>query len=941
MDVFCFVLFLKGRINIKYLFLKWKGKNKKIIFLFRIKKNKYCVKKNNKMEQKGSENFLPGIDCHHSSEAYNPEFCKAAVRVIKKGQPCIVRQCHETVFQDGLGVIHWNRKQQRLTVNDYIPVVIPQTSPPLSESYAEIYSVVSNTYRKRLTEFAKQWTELRQRVESKYNTFLASRQIISDETVELQRQIEVLTQSLSQVKADLEAEKTTNLSLDSQLREEQAKLVAAKLELEQKLQEKVADLEDATENTAVCLQALRQLNLDSHEKLLPITTEMNNLIQLLNPQTAESAVRYDLPLPPDQPEEEEQQPMLEQPMLSESQIATQQSAELEEQERQTKLREMKIQQDKQEEQLLRMKGEQKVHVVVRIKCQITSGKEEPQRTMIAKKPAKFSTASRPVSALRGTYEASISNGKLQLQQVDIGEKKSEPPLKQVSGEEKKDESLFILKGEYSSYDDNADNQQCQKIKGDSLKDITAALKVSYEELERTYTFDAQKRKYFTAYANHQKWLTERKDSYLAKQNVEEGKKEIPSKEEEKEIPIEEWDKDWTAFAAANVKDNSPKLFANVKTYESVILKIEAATVKIGAEYISESIFRFISQQMYAAEALGNNPTQAQKEEMLIKTIAPAITIVAVGGSGSGKTTAAKSLFKYTLRTYLTAYEAFTMSSEKYVRFSEVAITSTDKDHSVIVIRNLPTIEPEFSYPSPYLNVNPWTDPEVVPSKWLPLGGNTPTDIIAKILDFDRITEKNRQTKPTPNNPAGSSRSIKVVSVSFEKTVNGGKIAKQVHFVDTAGYERYDRDEVSSFIQPLMEQKFTLNSEFKSNFGAKWGNEVAKYLNAGTAYEDRVLLEMKFIQDSLNYLGDCLQRFARSKNPDSFEDFEQGKSATLAKVATGKQVLKSQPNPAKWVSFLKFLPADAIVIVLGAFKQKVTAREADSAIETLNFLQKLV
>ncbi len=379
------------------------------------------------------------------------------------------------------------------------------------------------------------------------------------------------------------------------------------------------------------------------------------------------------------------------------------------------------------------------------------------------------------------------------------------------------------------------------------------------------------------------------------------------------------------------------------------------TIQSGVDFITGSSIGFLERQKYSDDDFSK----------LLN-----ITIIGVGGSGAGKTTAAKTLMQNIIRIYGEKYPLFVKKCTIKIAFKQI-YENADK---IIKVENMNTNEVKRDLKFPYLSDPTSSD-----------GPNEPYDIcgieeedpkcedlthkstrsqiamLKKIYDLDMKTEQHRRVRTTLNNSNGSSRSIKIIQIMFvstEKTV-------QICLVDTAGYEDYRTDESKEKLSIFYKQKLRLARDLNPDFnigGRKFNRRASTTVGQeldlakeeteliktkAAEFVENVLIEGDFIRRSLKYIELSLKKFNFLQNQIKMADQAEKKEmkanfekelnqAIIYKDPTTKQNVKVQSIP--WLT--PYLPQNSTVIVLGAFKTNMNSTEVSSAQETIKLLRDL-
>jgi len=372
-----------------------------------------------------------------------------------------------------------------------------------------------------------------------------------------------------------------------------------------------------------------------------------------------------------------------------------------------------------------------------------------------------------------------------------------------------------------------------------------------------------------------------------------------------------------------------------------------------------------------------------------------ITIVGMGTSGSGKTTSSRAIVNNILDMYGSSFptliRASIITAAFYEVFQEFAVGG-----SSIKVRNLPTTPLETNLKFPYLKT--WQAAEGIDSKsFVPIQNNLcgtddtrPCDDLTMELQSQRIqlmkklrildtnSEQHRQTRYTANNPNGSSRSIKVVTITISNQVQNQQV--KINVIDTAGYEEYkitdlqvfyknfivnalsgDRNAVqygiplemksrrpSEVSQPGFSQEAeNIRKGLKSQVETKQIEGVVAFdpnsqsiVRAANTQAQNAIREGSFIRDSLNYVESAILGFQELKkleqeNPNATFSTKQLETK-INQVYEGREKKKYPPQDP-WITNLKLLTADSALVVLGTFKKYVNITEKDAVTKTVQFL----
>lgn len=327
-----------------------------------------------------------------------------------------------------------------------------------------------------------------------------------------------------------------------------------------------------------------------------------------------------------------------------------------------------------------------------------------------------------------------------------------------------------------------------------------------------------------------------------------------------------------------------------------------------------------------------------------------VTIFAIGGSGSGKTTSARSILQHIYFKYM---ERINPPSEIQISYSEVY---QHTDNKIYVLKlpykeTTPTkihiVEEEETKSKTSQRKTPeqldaekraklakrgFLKPHLVyrktPNEFSGQVKLFPVDDMkdfeqmkmaawCNMLEYDAVSDKYRQTQYTPNNPTGSSRSIKITTVEF----NTNGVKNRVNLVDTCGFENYTIEELNTFFAAqiasasIHDEKYILQVADE----AKMTDEERKkksIIFPADYLAHRVLQQGVFIKNSLDYIR------------DSVVAFRHAQELPLQAHAEGD---------VNWIEREKLITDDCSVLVVGAFKHNIPPKEAQAGIDTIDFL----
>ncbi len=332
------------------------------------------------------------------------------------------------------------------------------------------------------------------------------------------------------------------------------------------------------------------------------------------------------------------------------------------------------------------------------------------------------------------------------------------------------------------------------------------------------------------------------------------------------------DLEWKRFVT-NTRATEPMLNSaldDISAAETKKKEIEEIKYQIGQTFLARSALKFL-----------DDPSAA--------FLPSTITIVAVGGSGSGKTTAVRTLLVRILNKYLLNNQEI-VNAEIKVQTSQAMLdkkiqTEQGFDATPSAATLYPFVEEKSASKSEQKKIEVQKTPILST-------GITPVekaiDITRQILKEDEKADLGRKKRHTPFNEEGSSRSIKIVRIFL------GSI--RINIVDTAGYEKYDPNILNDYYKQIVKAKIGRDDD-----------EYAKELAALTESESEV------IDESMDYISFAI-------NEAKFKD-------------------KKMARKRFYTPFMNnMLPSDGVLIVLGLFKSQLGIGEQTGALKTIKFLK---
>ncbi len=357
------------------------------------------------------------------------------------------------------------------------------------------------------------------------------------------------------------------------------------------------------------------------------------------------------------------------------------------------------------------------------------------------------------------------------------------------------------------------------------------------------------------------------------------------------------------------------------------------TISSGVEYIKKSTLGFIKKQT---------------QENMIETI----TILNIGGSASGKTTASKALLKFVYLQYITKFpDLINDNAIVTVDFKEVY-----REDGIIKISDLNTTpntnSDTFMYPHLVQNSNRghkrepatniicgvFNEIERTRNSCASLGaGVNGFNAMHRLLELDTYTESNRETKYTSTNPAGSSRGVKIITLKFVNKERGKTIT--INLIDTPGFESADeKKDLEDFYDKRIDFAINQDGAYKKYMSNKDKQSEIKRLVAA------IQNETVFIFDTLTYLQTLVLKYKQLKSVQNMtSDSFDGNMNDIKQMDTNANPRNDPSSETSWATrSLDLFPQKSTVVVLGAFKGNVqTNNEIFAAQQTIRFLKKIV
>jgi uncharacterized protein YoxC len=438
---------------------------------------------------------------------------------------------------------------------------------------------------------------------------------------------------------------------------------------------------------------------------------------------------------------------------------------------------------------------------------------------------------------------------------------------------------------------------------------------------------------------------------------------------------------------------------DAKNYEASNTRIQQILPKdLYTEY--QYVFNYDRQKKYTDEQtffltkqFVNQTSLRFIDEFQLGNLPPKITIIAVGASASGKTTTQSGLFQELVAKYLQRLPELGVDLSKTtirVRFREVFWNHETKQIEIIAL------DPEFDskvflvpYSRPHLLPNrvrgrtafyerrsgrPREDPtfhnalilctpasarEVKATKTcnllLRVGDTLITDRIAldqQLGEADRRAELARTIKYTPINMNGSSRGIRVTTITCKQAVRGGNVIFQLNLVDTAGFEYFNTQNLTGEMVQLIGDTYRSDPNYATWIGAQRqpnesdDNVIKREI---IRYRDEIQAESNFIRGSLDYIKKAVMLLNQYHKGKLAEDEYQTQSANLKEgledkdgkflgVANGQNNWLHLPQIFQQEDTSTLLDKDTSVILLGTIHPNPeNDMEAQSNFKTFAFL----
>ncbi len=304
-----------------------------------------------------------------------------------------------------------------------------------------------------------------------------------------------------------------------------------------------------------------------------------------------------------------------------------------------------------------------------------------------------------------------------------------------------------------------------------------------------------------------------------------------------------------------------------------------------------------------------------------------VTILGMGSTGSGKTTSTRAILLRIIHDYTTLPKW-----SEALRGATIKVTAKQVREGVhgIEITELSSTPPQGAKLSKPFLIGRTNRSQVASSQVLcgvedecnSLTKLKGYEMMKKLIDYDQQTEKNRDTRYTPHNPAGSSRSVKITTITIKFANN--KVTT-INLIDPPGYERYEKKELEEYYANLISK----TNEYDPNY-----KKIPKPKNQATLFADEAMAEKIFIDNTTAYIKKYLKEYATlQKTGVSQADFDE-KMEAITQTSAIPSIY------ANWITHENLMPKDSTVIVVTAFKAFISKPEVEANYKMFEFLKEL-
>ncbi len=320
-----------------------------------------------------------------------------------------------------------------------------------------------------------------------------------------------------------------------------------------------------------------------------------------------------------------------------------------------------------------------------------------------------------------------------------------------------------------------------------------------------------------------------------------------------------------------------------------------------------------------------------------------ITIIGMGATGSGKTTSTHAILLNIIHQYTTLTKLKDSLQEATITVVAKEVRQDAKNGIVInglsrtphssITKNLKPFlidrSTERSKDEDKITLCKGKNKRNQPVSCALLDGVNGYDMMKELIKYDMETEQNRDTRYTPDNPAGSSRSVKIIIITITRA-DGSQT--KINLVDPPGYERYTTKDLTTFYRNLITQTMTLDPDYQPV-----DVEEAVKESVNNAEKEKL-----FIDQTLLYLRTSLHKYNELQNGEEFKHYSQKdfKEAMVKEIRQTPVVGTPLSGKETWIDELDLMPKDSSVIVLAAFKSFIPPKEFEANHQTFKFLEGL-